>query len=426
MLAVLGGSPVRDSAQEPWPSWPQWGPEEETALLDVLRSGHWSYNGPKETAFNEAWSRFVGVNHTVMVANGTVSIQLALEALDVGPGDEVIVPGLTWQATAASVIDVNAVPVLVDVEPDSWCIDPEAVEAAITPRTRAVIPVHLYGAMANMDEVLRIANHHNLAVIEDAAHKHGASWNNQRAGSLGDIGSFSLQLSKVLTAGEGGLLTTSDPAIWERLDALRNCGRRPSRGSSEISNQGNYGTVGDLIQAGNYRITDFQAAILLEGLKRLPEQNRRRAENAQYLNARLTEIPGVTPIREDPRETERAYFNFAFRYFKEEFGGLSVQRFRKALAAELGIEVESSYEPLNNCPLYRPQTKKRYHLSDEYWQEIDPTRFDLPVSKRIFEEESINIHHILLMGSKPDMDQVVEGIEKIRASSSALKEAVSV
>jgi L-glutamine:2-deoxy-scyllo-inosose/3-amino-2,3-dideoxy-scyllo-inosose aminotransferase len=424
MLALNGGSSIRDITANPWPSWPQWGSEEEKALLEVLHSGQWSYNGPKELAFLEAWSSFVGVEHSVLVANGTVSLQLALEALDLGPGDEVIVPGLTWQATAASVIDINAVPVLVDVEPDSWCVSPEAVEAAITPRTRAIVPVHLYGAMVDMDEILRIAGAHDLFVVEDAAHKHGASWNGKRAGSLGHIGSFSLQLSKVLTAGEGGILTTDSDELWERLDALRNCGRRPSQATQASDNkqQGNYGTEGDLVQSGNYRATDFQAAILLEALKRLPEQNKRRAENAEYLNAKLRDGTGVAPLREDPRETERAYFNFAFRYSREAFDDVPVSRFRDALAAELHIDVQPCYEPLTICPLYRPHTKKRYHYSEEYWNAIDPKRYQLPVSERIYNEESVNFHHTLLMGERADMDQVIEAIEKIRHNLSSLKE----
>lgn len=422
MLATLGGTPVRDVTTNPWPSWPVWGEEEEAGVLEVVRSGQWSYNGPKELAFIAAWSEFLGVRHSVLVANGTVSIQLALEALDIGPGDEVIVPGLTWQATAAAVIDVNAVPILVDVEPDTWCISPTAVEAAITPRTRAIIVVHLYGAMADMDAILPIARKHGLSVIEDAAHKHGGSWNGKKAGTLGDIGSFSLQLSKPLTAGEGGIITTDNAELWERIDALRNCGRRPVQAAaSSEKERGNYGTEGDLIQSGNYRITEFQAAVLLAGLRRLPEQNRHRAANAEHLNARLEEIDGVEPLRADERETERAYFNFAFRYHADEFGGLSVARFREALAAELGIDVQPSYEPLNDCPLYRPLTKKRYHLSDAYWRAIDPGRFELPVCKRIYREESVNFHHTLLMGSKEDMDQVAQAVSKIRDNAAELR-----
>ena len=272
-LAVNGGASLRDAKANPWPKWPVWDENEEKGLIEVLRSGVWSYNGPKELEFNKALAEFIGTEYAISVANGTVTLQLALEACGVGLGDEVIVPGLTWQATAAAVLDVNAVPVLVDVKGDNWCIDPSEVEKAITPRTKAIIPVHLYGCFADMDAINKIARKHNLRVIEDCAHKHGGEWKGKKAGSIGDMGSFSFQLSKLMTAGEGGALTTSDPELFEKLDALRNCGRRPEKEESADKGAGLYGSEGDFIQSGNYRITDFQAALLIESLKRLPEQN---------------------------------------------------------------------------------------------------------------------------------------------------------
>jgi L-glutamine:2-deoxy-scyllo-inosose/3-amino-2,3-dideoxy-scyllo-inosose aminotransferase len=413
-LALNGGKPVRDIKANPWPKWPVWDENEEKSLIDVLHSGVWSYNGPKEVEFNKAFAEFIGTDYAVSAANGTVTLQLALEACGIGLGDEVIVPGLTWQATAASVLDVNAVPVLVDVCEDTWCIDPAAVEKAISPRTKAVIPVHLYGCMADMDAILGIAQKHKLRVIEDCAHKHGGEWKGKKAGSIGDVGSFSLQLSKLMTAGEGGMLTTSDEMLYEKLDALRNCGRRPENEASTDKGAGVYGSEGDFIQSGNYRITDFQAALLIEALKRLPEQNRVRHENATYVNSLLSELPGIQPMRCDERETMGAYYNFSFRYNKAEFKNLDVVKFREALEKELGCPIEPSYEPLNACSLYTPHTKsKRYKLSEEHWKQIDPSRFELPVCHRVFSEESVCFHHTVLMGTKVDMDLIVKAIEKI-------------
>jgi L-glutamine:2-deoxy-scyllo-inosose/3-amino-2,3-dideoxy-scyllo-inosose aminotransferase len=415
-LAINGGSPVRDISKNPWPAWPVWDEKEEKGLLEVLHSGVWSYNGPKEQEFNRMFAEFTGTSHALSAANGTVTLQLALEALGIGYGDEVILPGLTWQATAAVVVDVNAIPVLVDVCEDTWCIDPEAIKKAITPRTRAIIPVHLYGSFADMDAILDIARKNDLAVIEDCAHKHGGEWKGKKAGSIGDIGSFSLQLSKHLTAGEGGVLTTNDPALAEKLDALRNCGRRPESDKKKETDKGAgvYGDEGNFIQSGNYRMTEFQAAVLIEGLKRMPEQNRIRDENGLYLSSLLKDLPGVVPMRRDERETNEAYFNFAFRYNQKEFKGLPVAAFRKALASEIGLGVEGSYEPLNNCSLYAPLTKPfRYKLTDQHWKDIDPARFDLPVCKRIYEEESVCIHHKVLLGNKADMDTVAKAITKI-------------
>jgi len=423
-LAINGGAPSRDTSKNPWPQWPVWGKEEEVALINVLHSGVWSYNGPKETEFNKRFAEFTGVRHAICTVNGTVTLQLALEAVGVGVGDEVIVPGLTWQATAATVIDVNAVPVLVDVCEDTWCIDPNEVEKAITPRTKAIIPVHLYGAFADMDAIMAIAKKHNLYVIEDCAHKHGGEWNGKKAGSIGDIGSFSYQLSKHLTAGEGGSVTTNNSELAEKLDALRNCGRRPEPDAMEEVDKGagDYGDDdGNFIQSGNLRITEFQAAILIEGLKRLPAQNATRDANGEYLNNLLSEIPGVSPIKRDKRETKKAYFNFAFRYHKEEFKGLPIEKFRSALEAELGIVVDASYEPLNNCSLYVPHTKPaRHKLNDAYWKAIDPKRFSLPVCEKIFMEESVCVHHKVLMGSKADMDLLAQAIKKIYTHAAEL------
>jgi len=423
-LAILGGSPVRDTKINPWPKWPVWDKNEERALTETLKSGIWSYNGPMETEFNKRYAEFTGVKYALSAANGTVTLQLALEACGIGLGDEVILPGLTWQATAATVLDVNAKPILADVCGDTWCLDPEAIKKAITPRTKAIIPVHLYGSFADMDEIMGIAKKHKLFVIEDCAHKHGGEWNGKKAGSIGNIGSFSFQLSKLLTAGEGGSLTTSDFSLYERLDALRNCGRRPEPESSLKADKGEglYFDEGNFLQSGNYRITEFQAAILIEGLKRLPEQNRVRDENAIYLNSLLKNIPGIAPMRRDKRETKEAYYNFSFRYNKNDFKGLPVKEFRSALTAELGIEVAASYIPLNKCSLYSPLTKPvRHRLNEEYWKAINPSGFDLPVCERIHFEESACIHHKVLMGSKADMDIIAAAIIKIHDNAEHLK-----
>jgi L-glutamine:2-deoxy-scyllo-inosose/3-amino-2,3-dideoxy-scyllo-inosose aminotransferase len=264
-----------------------------------------------------------------------------------------------------------------------------------------------------MDVIMALARRHGLKVIEDCAHKHGGAWKGQKAGSIGDIGSFSFQLSKLMTAGEGGALTTSDPELYEKLDALRNCGRRPESDAAR-KGEGIYGSEGDFVQSGNYRMTDFQAALLLEQLRRLPRHNRERDKNAQYLNARLAQLPGVLPMRRDKRETAEAYYNFSFRYRQEQFKGLPVTRFRAALSAELGCRVEASYEPLNACSLYAPHTKpRRYKLTAKHWKQIDPRRFKLPVCRRIHDRESVCFHHTVLMGTQADMDLIVEAIGKI-------------
>lgn len=417
MLALQGGTPVH-SAEKGWSPWPVAGARERDLLLEVLDSGLWSYNGPKEQRFLEIWKDYTEAKHAFLVANGTVSLQLALEALDIGYGDEILVPAITWQATAAAVVDINAVPVLVDVKPETWCIDPAKAEEAVSERTKAIVPVHLYGNMADMDAVMGMADRHGLKVIEDVAHKHGAEWNGKKAGTIGDIGSFSLQLSKVLTCGEGGILVTSDDRLAVLLDALRNCGRRPTYGGMDKAS-GQYGLEGDLIQSGNYRITDFQAAVLIGQLERLENQNRIRQGNAEYLDAELSKLPGITVMKHDRRETRKAYFNYTFRYDEKEWS-LEASKFREALSAELRCTVESCYQPLNDCTLYRPLTKRRYHINEEHVKKIDPSRFDMPVSTHIYEHEAVNLPHRVLLGSREDMDDIITAVKKISEEKGTL------
>jgi len=331
-LAINGGTPVREKFE--CVSWPLREEKEVRKVVEVTRSGRWSYDGPKEAEFTKAFAKFIGSKYALAAANGTVTLQLALEALDIGFGDEVIVPGLTWQATAAAVLDINAVPILVDIEPETYCINPERITEAITPRTHAIIPVHLYGCMADMDQVMEIADRYHLRVVEDCAHTHGSRWRNQGAGTIGDIGSFSMQQSKVMTCGEGGALTTNSEELFHRLYSLKNCGRLYTDEA---------GSHGEHVQSGNYRITEFQAAVLVCQLERLKSHIDRKDENAQYFSSLISEIEGVIPFLRREQVTRQSYYAFGFRYNKELFGGVPVQKFRQALSAEIGLGVSGPY-----------------------------------------------------------------------------------
>ena len=409
-LAIKGGEPIRPPRKH-WPDWPPVSDRAVELVSEVVRSGKWAYDGPKEWQFAQEFAAFSRVKYCLTVANGTVAIQLALEALDIGAYDEVIVPGMTWQATAAACIDVNAVPILVDIDPETYCLDAAKAEAAITPRTRAIIVVHLYGAMANMDAVLALARKHNLKLIEDCAHQHGAQWNGKGVGGLGDAGAFSLQLSKVLTAGEGGLNLTDSWDLFQKLYSLRNCGRPFQEGSP-------------FRQSGNYRMTDVQAALLLAQMERLEERVNRRDENAQYLSRKLAEIPGIRPMKRYPQITRQSYYGYTFRYDSAAWDGIPGKVFRKALAAEVKLGVGSTYEPLNNCPLYQPHTKPRHRLSDSYWQAIDPTRFDLPVCQKAYEDEAVNVWHSFLLADRADIDQIPQAVAKLYENRAELRDVV--
>jgi L-glutamine:2-deoxy-scyllo-inosose/3-amino-2,3-dideoxy-scyllo-inosose aminotransferase len=373
-------------------------------LAEITRSRAWSYDGKHEWEFAGKFAKYLGAKHGLCCANGTIAIQIALEALDIGAYDEVIVPGLTWQATAAACLDVNAVPVLVDVEPDTWCIDPKKVEAAITKKTRAVIVVHLYGCMPDMTAIRALCKKHKLALVEDCAHQHGSFWKETGAGALGDIGCFSFQESKVLSCGEGGFNTVSTPQLFERLYSLRNCGR------------GWQNKMDNTRQSGNFRLTEWQAGILLGGLKRLDAQVKRRDANAQYLNAKLAKVPGVLPMRRRPEITQQSYFNFAFRVDPRVLKGVCNGQFAKALTAELsttGYDWDRPYEPLNKCMLYKPHTKPRHKLNDAYWKAIDPRRFRLPESEAAHNVSGVVIHHHALMGPRKDMDDIAQAVAKL-------------
>jgi len=400
-LVVTGGTPVWQHA---WPSWPVFGNREAELLRTVLDSGNWAYDGPQEAKFQRAFADLQTARHGLTVANGTVALQLALEALDIGYGDEVIVPANTWQATAAACLDVNAVPILVDIEQDTYCMDPDMAAAAITARTRAIIPVHLYNSLADMDRLLDLAHRHNLAVIEDCAHSQGSRWRDHGVGSLGDVGCYSFQGSKSLNAGEGGFVMTNDDRLFERLYSLRNCGRR---------RPGADPATWEPIQSGNYRMTEWQAAILRAQLERLPEQMAKREDNLAFLCEHLSQIDGIHPLLRRPQVTRQGMYAFAFRYDPDAFRGTSVLAFRRALGAELGTSVGGTYEPLTNSPLYRPHTKRRYHLNAEYWRAIDPERFDTPIAERAYSRESVLFSHPHLLAERTAMQAIVDACAKL-------------
>jgi len=401
-LALLGGAPVR-AENKPWPQWPISTPADAKRVAEITRSNRWSYDGPVEWEFAAGFSKYLGSKFGLCCANGTVAIQMALETLDIGAGDEVIVPGMTWQATAAACLDVNAIPILVDVEPDTWCLDIDKVEAAITKKTKAVIVVHLYGCMADMTRLSALCKKRGLYLIEDCAHQHGSFFKGKAAGTLGDIGCFSFQESKVLSSGEGGFNTCKTKTHFERLYSLRNCGR------------GYRGDFTNALQSGNFRLTEWQAALLMGGLERLDKQVKLRDENAIYLNSLLAQIPGVLPMRRRKEVTQQSYFNFTFRLDLKQLKGITNKQFIPALNAELRAPeaFEPPYDPLNNCQLYKPLTKKRHKLNAEYWKAINPKRFKLPVCTDATEKSGLAIHHMALMGTKKDMDDIAQSVAKI-------------
>lgn len=414
MLALMGGTPIRDSTS--WPAWPQVSTDTIAQLMSVISSNRWTISGrwtgvkTKESTFAERWAAFNRVPYCVGVPSGTAGLITSLEALDIGYGDEVIVPGLTWVATASAVVNVNATPVLVDVDPATYCMLPNAAERAITGRTRAIIPVHLYCCMADMDKLTMLAREHGLAIIEDCAHVHGASWRGKAAGSLGDLGVFSMQQTKVLTAGEGGAVITSDAALYQRLQRLRTDGRYVIEDHS--LRHGDMQLVDDgSVMGANYCMSEFHAAILLEQLDRLDEQNRHRETNARYLDEILEEYGLRAPSR--PLQMDKqTYYAYVTRYVPEAFANRPISVVCRALDAELGFPVQQPYKPLNDNPLYRPQTKRRYFTDEQHWEELNPRRFALPNAQQLY-EESFTFPHSVLLGSRRDMEDIAAAVANV-------------
>jgi dTDP-4-amino-4,6-dideoxygalactose transaminase len=397
-LAIDGGPKTREA---PWPNWPVFDETEERALMEVLHSGQWwSVGGTKVPEFEEAFAKFHDAKYGICVTNGTAALEVALRALGIGCGDEVIVPPYTFIATASTVLAVSATPIFVDIERESLCIDPAKIEAAITPRTKAIIPVHITGRPADLDGVMEIARKHNLLVIEDAAQAHGAEWKGRKVGAIGNCGTFSFQASKNLNAGEGGMIITNDEQIADKVWSVANVGRTKSGKWYEHH-----------VLGGNFRMTEWQAAILLTQLKRVPDQTARRNENAAYLDSKMSQIPGIITFPSDPRVTSHAYHLYAYRYSSSAFGGRSRPEFLKALNAE-GIPGFIGY-----APLYEEVVFQRKTAGQGSWcqggRHIDYSRIDCPVCREIY-ADTIWMGQSTLLGKREDMDDVVKAIEKIR------------
>ena len=399
-LAIDGGAKTRTAD---WPAWPVFGEEEERALIKVLRSGQWWGVGGKHVPeFEQAFARYHDAAFGCCVTNGTAALEVALRTLGVGCGDEVIVPPYTFIATASSVLAVSAAPVFVDIEPDTLNIDPARIEAAITPRTKAIIPVHIAGRPADMDAVLAIARKHNLIVIEDAAQAHAASWNGKHVGAIGNAGTFSFQASKNINAGEGGIVLTNDEETADKLWSVANVGRTLKGKWYEHH-----------VLGGNFRMTEWQGAILLCQLARLDEQTARRSENASYLSGKLRAIPGIRVMRDDPRVTVHAYHLYAFRYDAGAFGGHTREDFIKALNAE-GIGCGAGY-----VPLYREIVFQRKTAGQGSWcqagRKIEYAAFaeQCPVCEQVC-QDAVWLFQSQLLGPRSDMDDIVAAIAKIR------------
>ncbi len=398
-LALRGGSPVRT---EPFHPWPVFDDRDKQALIQELEAGRWGIGSPSIEAFEKRFAGFCQARHAVACTNGTDAIYIALQALGIGAGDEVILPPYTFMATAVAVFMANAIPVFADIDPVTYNIDPESAAAQVTPRAKAIIPVHIAGNPADMDGILALAQKHNLKVIEDAAQAHGAAWKGRRVGALGDCGTFSFQSSKNLASGEGGAIVTNEDGLAERLRSFTNCGRVRNGLWYEHHEV-----------AGNHRLGGFQAALLLAGLERVEEQMKRREENVCYLTGLLNSVGGVTLAGTHAGTTRHAYHLGILRYHQEEFKGLPKKRFIEAMQKE-GIDCSSGYIPLYEFHFFRHLAEKLSTYKALYEGRVNYRSGICPVCERVCAEEAVWLTQNVFLGSKKDMEDIAEAVRKIK------------
>jgi len=410
--AILGGSKLRTAA---WPSWPVWDQREEKALAKTLASGNWFRGSGKNVAeFEAQYAALTQAKGCLATANGTSALLTSLGAMGVGAGDEVIVPPYTFVASINVILMMNAMPVFVDTDRETFQIDAKKIEAAITPRTTAIMPVHIGGSAADLDTVLKVAAKKNIPVLEDACQAHLGEWRGKKVGTVGTAGCFSFQASKNLNSGEGGAILTNDLDLLEKCYAFHN----NSRGRKNTGYDFAY-----IARGANLRMTEFQGALLLAQMTRLEEQSRRRDQNAQYLTSMLKETPGVTPARMYDGCTRNAYHLYMFRYDKEKFGGLDRALFLKAMAAE-GIPASPGYGPLNKEPFLKHTLQSRGYQRIYSPKEIANwhERNRCPENDQLC-QEAVWLTQNMLIGERSDMEQVAEAVRRIHAHAAAIARA---
>jgi dTDP-4-amino-4,6-dideoxygalactose transaminase len=409
---LLGGTPTCNGS---FPGWPVFDQTEERALLDTLHSGQWYRGSGKAVAnFEEAYARLTGAKHCLATSCGTSALTTALGALDIGPGDEVILPPYTFVATYNVIVLNYALPIFVDSDPETFQIDAGKIEAAITERTKAMIPVHLGGSSVYLDKILNISTKHKVPFVEDACQSHLAEWRGRKVGTWGTAGCFSFQASKNLNSGEGGAVLTNDDEFAEICRSFHNQGRAGNRDRKR-----NYSDT----RGSNLRLCEFQGNLLVAQMTRLEAQSKRRTGNATYLTELLQEIPGILPAKMYEGCTWNAYHLYMFRYKKEHFANMPRGKFMTALGKE-GVPCSGGYSPLNKDPYVLGLVKSRHY------QKLYPAetlknwadRNQCPKNDQLC-QEAVWFTQNMLLGPRTDMDQIAEAIRRIQKHAGELARA---
>lgn len=382
------------------PKWPIADEREEAAINKVLRSGNWWRNaGTEVKAFEKEFAKQQGSKGGVTIANGTQALEIALKALHIGKGDEVIVPDFTFYSTVSAVLAVHAIPVMVDVCEDTFCIAPEEIEKAITEKTKAVIPVHMAGNIADMDAINKIANKHNIYVIEDAAHAHGAFLKEKGAGSLGTISCFSFQNAKLMTAGEGGIILSDNQELLHQVFIESNCGREE-----------NDTTYQHVIIGTNSRLSEIQGAILRIQLLRLSEQVALREQRYEYLCKLLQDIKGITLQKLNEDMTKNPHYMVMFYYDKTKFHNAERAEFVQYLKS-VGIPCNRAFEAIHKLPVFRTLEQDQSRVAGRL-QENGKVPSGTHTER--ISNEVVCLNHNILLGNEEVIEDVVEAIRRFQ------------
>jgi perosamine synthetase len=411
--AKLGGKPLCSG----FPGWPVYDQTEEKALLDTLHTGQWFRGSGKAVAgFEDAYEKLTGAKHCLATASGTAALCTALGALDVGPGDEVVIPPYTFIATYNVVVLNYALPVFVDTDLESFQIDPTKIEAAISPQTKAILPVHIGGYPADLDQILTVADKHKVPVIEDACQAHLAEWRGRKVGTWGLAGCFSFQASKNLNSGEGGAVLTNDDQFAEAAYAFHYQGVvRRVAGSNFV-----YGGT----RGSNLRLCEFQGSLLVAQMTRVLEQTNRRTENAAYLSQMLSEIPGIKPAKLYKQATRSAYHLYMFRYDAAAFAGLERSKFLQALQAE-GVPCSGGYGEMNKGDYVSRLANDKHFLriyGEAKLKEWLARNQDCPQNEKLC-QQAIWFTQNMLLGPRTDMEKIAEAIGRIQKHGAELAKA---
>lgn len=396
-----------------WPVWPEVARNAERYVLDAIHSGRWAisslYNGAPlyEQRFAKEFSEYLGADFCIPTDHGSSALVIALEALGADYGSEVVIPAMTWTATATAVFRAGLVPVIADVDPETGCLTPETIREAVSGRTAAIIVVHWACVMADMPAIMRFAEHHSLAVIEDAAQAHGAAWEGRRAGTFGHFGCFSMQHAKVLTCGEGGAVVTSDGTAARRLEELRADSRSyrttPVMGQLELHESAS-------IMGANFGIDEISAALLVAQLEMLPAQQAKRTANYHLLDDLLGDCDDVTLLSRDPRQDTLSLYEVPILFPRQR--GVTEQ-LASSLSSTLGVRVYQPRVPLHRSALLQPQTKPTLGpLAEHYIQRLGQRTF--PGAEHLA-NSAVLLHHSAFLASAEHIHFIAEAVKNAAA-----------